>query len=364
MGDVSLPPNTQDVFLLPEHIDTREEFIKLRQNINEEEEAELIEALAGLIERDGQLDSAILIPAKKKDDPFILYAGHRRRRAIALINEKRSRTPGAELMRLRCRIDNSGGDIKRKAITSNLGREGFTALDLAAIIRDLRVEHSWEGFPGTKKISAYLGISPAQVTQHEKLLSATPEIRQALLEKRMTVQGAYDMLNVKPEKQSEVIKKAEELQRVRNQKLTPRIRAAREAKGIKDEAVESPQVRRAIRETSGASTKPIPLTRKELLEELTAFDSSAYGHVDGAIREWVGYFTGAFAEGAGTTTTMRKKFDAMTSKAPKGSKPEPEPEEPKKPAKKKEAKKEAKPKEPAQKKPAKKKSKKSEAPVE
>jgi ParB-like chromosome segregation protein Spo0J len=326
MGDLAATLSQPDVFYLPEQLGTEPLYQRPTGFGDEELEAKKVEKLADAIDRDGQLDSALIIPGKEPGDNPILLAGHRRRRAIALINEKRSALPGAELLRIRCRMIDPKSDLKRIVITSNVQREGYTPLELGQIIKECRQEHQWGEFAGAKKVAQYLGISSAQVTQHEKLLTAPPEIQSCLKDGTLTAQSAFDMLDVKKEKQSEVLKRAEEIQREKSQRLTPKALAARKEKGIENR-LENPAIKKAIRETPGASDsgKLTPLSKKDLLEAIEAFDSPAYGKIDGAVRQWASYFVGTYAKGGGTVATMRKKFDAMTSKASKGTKAEPKP---------------------------------------
>src|SRR3990167_5316727 len=92
--------------------------------------------------------------------------------------------------------------------------------------------------------------------------------------------------------------------------------------------VKRPEVVKAIRETEDATSKPITLSRKDIIEHFEQFDGPIYGHLDSAVREWVRYFADKFVQGKGTERTIMAKWDRMVKKADKGTKqPEPKAEE-------------------------------------
>jgi ParB-like chromosome segregation protein Spo0J len=311
--------NAPEFQLKPEQFNVSEKYNVRRYPGDEELEAKRIERLANVIERDGQLDAVIVTIEDGLEN--VIIAGHRRRRAISMLNERRT-AKGQPLMTVRARLD-TDGDLKRKARTSNVQREDLSPMDLALEIQTIREEHKWEGFPGAKKVADYLGIELTTVTQHEKLLTGSKEVQEKVHAGELTTQSAFDMLNVKPEAIVPVLERAQEIQEQKDRRLTPRARKRREGKGIEDGSrIEHPAVVQAIRETPNATDKPIARTRKEILETLEQFDSPAYGHPDGAVNIFIRYFIDKFAAGIGTPDTMRKKFDAMVLKAPKGTKPE------------------------------------------
>lgn len=326
------------ILLLPDQIRTDDRFTSLRGwSSDQEDEAKRIERLAASIEREGQLDDCILIP---NGDGYVLYAGHRRRRAVALLNQQRA-LRAQPLLKVRCRIDRAGGDVKRRAIASNLHREGFSPMDLALIIRDLRRDNKWEGPRGTKAIAEYLQTSMATIGQHERFLDAPGEIQAELHARRISAETAFTLLKAAPEKVREVLDRAEDIQAATDARRDrpDRNKAHREA-GTKPKRfpLEKPAVVEAMRETEGAIARPIVLSRTELIESIEQFDADSYGYPDGAVRQWVQYFVDKFSKGMGTPETFRKKFDAMVAKAPKGTKPQ-EPRSKKRIAKEKAAKK-------------------------
>ena len=83
----------------------------------------------------------------------------------------------------------------------------------------------------------------------------------------------------------------------------------------KEERVEGPAVRAAIRELKESKGEEVKLarTRKELAEFLLSFDAPAYGSQDSPVRLMAQYFA-KFEKGQGTERTMRAKLEACFSK--------------------------------------------------
>lgn len=322
MSDVAVTmPSATEFEVRPEDLVIDERF-KRAGPMDEEREAKLVEQLANTIERDGQLETVLVAEVKKgEEDVYVVVSGHRRRRAIVLINERRSQN-GKELMKVRCKVER--GDLIRKSLIINLQRKNYSAMQLAHEIKRIRDDKKWEGFAGLKKIAEYMQLDVANIRQHEKLLDAPREIQEKLEEGRIGMQGALELMEVKPEKVPKVLKKAEELQVERDRNLTPSHRAKRAKEGVKEgERIETPAIREAIKETPMATdpNKKPPLTRREILEAIEQFDSDAYGYADGATRIWVRYFVDVYAANKGTNATMIRKFDEMTAKAYHGTRP-------------------------------------------
>lgn len=328
MGDVARIPMPTEVFLLPEVIEIDEKFRRSDYVINEEDEAQEIEDLAATIKTEGQLDAA-LVATGSKPESYVLIAGHRRRRAVILINSNRA---AGDRMKLRCHV--VGGDVLKKSLISNTQRKQLSPMELANWIRKLREENKWEGFQGAKKIKDYLGLNLATITQHEKFLTASIDVQQKLHSGVLTAQGALDVIAANPEKEAEVLANARELQTKKNKtregRMTPRMKKKLQDEGkplpTESNRIEGPTIREAIRQTPGATKAPLLLEKKLILSAIELFDSPAYGFADSAVRQWARYFVDVFAMGGGTVKTMREKFDAMVKKSFKGTKGKPEPE--------------------------------------
>ncbi len=348
MGDVSVGERSamrhghEVVHLLPGEILTDARF-NVRPWSGREEadiaaENQRIERLADSIERDGQIDDAVVMPRVNGDqeEKFVLYIGHRRRAAVALANEKRSANGGG-LLRLRCKVDRTGGDYRRRAIVSNEARQNLTPMDRALLIRQLRDEHRWEGYTGAKSVAKYMGISVASVTQHERLIGAnvSEELQRGLQEGAISVQSALELLGVKQVDQGRVLRRAAEIQHeeavereVRPGRSATRAakaveRAAAPARGVQGARIQHPAVRKAVAEAKGASGRP--RSKAEIIEWFESQDGPGNGYPDGPVRIWVRYLVDKWMAGAGTDTTLQAKWDAMVENADEGTKPKPAP---------------------------------------
>jgi ParB/RepB/Spo0J family partition protein len=366
MGTVNetLRANGSEVlFLLPQHISVDERYnVRPWSGRDEQDlatETKLIEELAASIERDGQLDAGVVVPGKTENE-FVLIGGHRRRRAIALINERRSAS-GESLLRMRVWVDRLDPTAAfRKAVVSNIQRRNLSPMDLALLIQQVKQQNKWEGFPGAKKTAQFLGVSTATVTQHEKLMALAhsdkgQQVQEAVHRGVLSAQSAFDLIAAQKAglDSGEVMARAAGEQAEQNAKIKARGGEVRNASKI-----ENPSVRRAIREiqeenqgkgagkskgidpgasqgakkgipegmaTTETASEPeiVPIakrTRRELLEFFESQDGPANGYPDSAVRVFVRYFVDKYAEGVGTDRTLQAKWDKATEKADQGSK--------------------------------------------
>lgn len=346
---------TETRYLLPEEIIT-DPIYDVRPGEAEDDD---IEELAQSIEANGQEDTGIVSANQVGGasgeigdyyEIFTLIAGHRRRRAISLINTKKSAL-GEPLLKMRVYIDRtitSAAIGLRKAITNNLHRKGYTPMQVALLIERVKKENGWDkqGFKGTKLAAEYLGVNAATITQHEKFLKAPEEVKSALASGEISAQGALLLLtDVKPEKRKEVIEKAREMQaEVEAKKPGKKLRmevisesgiteitesflpeedekpGKKSSKAAKPTRVEAPALRKAARETPEATAGPLPLTKKEILQHLQDIaDAPAYGFPDGDVRQWAKYFVEEFATGRGTERKLLNKFDKLCIGASEGT---------------------------------------------
>ena len=288
------------VYFLPNEIQTDARFNVRPSSADDDGE---IERLAQSIEESGQIDPGVVVPVNQTDEgeDYILLIGHRRRRAITLINTKYALL-GKPLLKMKVAVDRSTraySEQLRHAIASNLHRKSFTPMDLALLIQRLKTENKWIGYQGSKKVADFLGVNPATVTQHERLLGADASIQAGVSTGKLSAQSAFDLLSVKPEKLEEVNE--------RSAQAAPTGRAKNNV------------VKRAIRETEEATARVVSRTRKEIISFFEDLDAPAYGYPDGAIRQFATYFQ-SWTQGGGTARTLTAKFDAMTAKAPQGTK--------------------------------------------
>lgn len=328
MSDALPTDIREELALLPNQIITHARFNVRPFSSESEMEDREVELLAASMEKVGQLDAIIITPDK------VLIAGHRRRRAVLIINEKRS-VRGASLFKLRCAVDRSGGDLRQKAIISNLQRRETSPMDLAYLITQIRKEHDWIGPPGTGQVADYLGVNRATVLQHEKLLCCEKELQNSIHCRIVSAQSAFDLLKglTTPQERSQAIARASEIQS--EDRLHKALEDHKAGKKSEKETIESinlapktriehPAIVKAIRErhvttiTKTSKRPKISLTRTELVNALAQFDTETYSE---PCRSFVHYFVTVFAQGMGTPEELRTRFLAIAQAPSPKSKP-------------------------------------------
>lgn len=319
MSDAQTSPDIslQEIEVLPNQIQTSPRFNvrPFSSEFSTEIEDKLIEQMAESIEKVGQLDAILITPDK------ILIAGHRRRRAVLIINERRS-ARGASLFRLRCAIDRSGGDLRQKSIISNLHRRDTSPMDLAYLITQIRKEFSWQGWAGAKQVANYLNVDQATVVQHERLLCAEKDLQNKVHMRIISAQSAFDLLKGidTPEARQKTIERASEIQ-AENQldKAIESYNAGRKDRAQTTKAIalapktriEHPAIIKAIRErhiTTVTHKVKITLTRAELIASILQFDNDAYPE---QLRAFAHYWAQTYAQGLGSPEDLRNKFLAI-----------------------------------------------------
>jgi ParB/RepB/Spo0J family partition protein len=166
-----------------------------------------IPELARLIHEDGQNTPATV---RETPDGFELVAGHRRWAAIKYLREQ-----GHEDAMLRVFIDPSitnADTAYRVALEENIQRENFTDIEYARQITVIRKKFGWsKGQAGTGNVANFLGVSPATITQKEKLLELPTNIQADVQAGRMSGTAALEVASVQADKQEPVVAKASEL---------------------------------------------------------------------------------------------------------------------------------------------------------
>lgn len=145
------------VSLLPSEIQLDPETLKARPGPEPDHEDQQIEALAKSMSEIGQI---VPLVVEARDSVFWLVDGRRRHQAAQSLKG----------FRLQCVIRDkySGVTALQTAIHANLKRRGYTPVQFANICEEVRKANSWTG---TKEVAEYLGVSRAQVSQHDKLLT-------------------------------------------------------------------------------------------------------------------------------------------------------------------------------------------------
>jgi ParB/RepB/Spo0J family partition protein len=316
------------LYLLPEEITIPESGMDVRPWTSQagatDKETEAIGKLAETIAAEGQI-----MPVKcryGKGGEIILIDGRRRVQSVALINAGKSNkeTP------LRVKVIIGTDEIKgarayRQSMIANIHRLDLSPMDIAQDIKNIREQFKWTGADGTKKVAEYLKVSPATITQHEKLLTLTAEVQAQIHDGTLSRDAAFAVSKVEPSKQAAVVEKAKETQKEEKAASKAKPPADKPATGNKQPTkaaaretgtVKARHIRKAAREID--PTKPQPRSKKEIVEFFAEKEGAAYGHANGAVQTFIREFC-AWVLGGSSDRKLDKLFDVMVEKADKGT---------------------------------------------
>lgn len=284
-----------------------------------DDEQTAVQALADSIQAEGQIEP---VEVRRVNGKLHITVGTRRRNAVMLINM--SAAEGVSPVRLRAIVkeDVSDESAFRRAMFENLHRKSMSPMDMAANVKAIRERFAWTGKAGTKWVADYLKVSPATVTQHEKLLTLEPEFQEKVHGGVMSADAAFKLLDVKPELRGEVLEKAgaEVIPAVTPVKGKITAKGKAKIKARNTGKIQAKHVKKAARNTEGATDKAQAMNRKEIVEFFAEIrDSPLYGYPDGQVRAFASYFTEKFVAGLGSERTMYKYFDAMVERAGRGT---------------------------------------------
>ncbi|HEX6825459.1 MAG TPA: ParB/RepB/Spo0J family partition protein [Nitrospiraceae bacterium] len=289
----------------------------------EKKRNENLERLADSIKKNGQLQhiGVRLIEAGDPDEnEYEVLYGHRRVAAIALLNETAKKPIYVKCMVYR---DVDSKEALQKAMAENLHREDFSPMDLALDIQRIRTMYGWEGGKGTRSVAAFLGVSPATITQHEKLFTLDDDIQAQVHNGKISAQAAFDLAAVKPEKRKAVMDRAAELQAEENGDGNGG-EAGENGDGEAATAAGNGKIKRgnvlaAARQTEDALQVAKPMTRKEILDWIGQFDGPGNGYANSAERQFCRYFVSVWAKGEGSDKKLNKLWADLTESAPEGT---------------------------------------------
>lgn len=228
-----------------------------------------IPELARTISEEGQIEPCIV---RETDDGYVLVAGHRRHAAVSSL-----RAAGEDVM-LQCIVRQMDENTAfRNACLENIQSEDFTGIEFGALCRTLRERYKKAGWDkkgsGTAAVAEHLGVSPATVTTHEKLLDLPPGVQDDVQSGRLSVNAALELAGVEDEARPDVLDKAKQLadadadKRARNEEKRQRI------------AQERVSGRRQVGVAGGKKTAPQTAeendARAEEAEVAEAFDNTA-----------------------------------------------------------------------------------------
>ncbi len=214
----------------------------------------------------------------------------------------------------------------RRAAHENILRENISPIDFAFNIQTLRKRGKLEGQKGTKKVAEFFRVSPATVTQHEKLLKLSDEIQKAIHEGVISRDAAFVLVSQPVDKQQEILDVAIGKQRgeveveaaasAEAEVNAPKPKKAGKRSGAAGKGgVKAKHVRAAAREVTGTTTKR---SRGEILEFFAGMIGPAYGYPDGAVHQFCNNFE-KWAKGEIQDRTLDKYWAAMVERSPKGT---------------------------------------------
>jgi len=156
------------------------------------------------IQSEGQLEPGVV---RETEEGYVLVSGERRLRAV-----QAARAEGENDLLFRAIVEEMDADQAiRVALHENVHRDNFSAIEFARNVKFARSKFGWPGKTGTNKVAEYLEVSPATVTQAERLLALPDEIQARLAAGEISTFTALEFANVKPEKVDEVAAEAVEI---------------------------------------------------------------------------------------------------------------------------------------------------------
>lgn len=227
----------------PEHVLTDPDVKGLREWTGSTPQELRIPELARTIYEEGQKYPCL---TRETPDGFMMIDGERRRAAVQMIRENVDGLfgdgPNSDFP-LRIIVDELAKDDSqalRATFITTTQREDFNAIEYARGMGYLRKKFGWEGGKGTVEVASFLGVSPATVTQSERLLKLPADIQDSVKNRRITPTAALEMATSPVEKMPEVAAKAQELankdaekKREKLKKTTDFVSAAVKEKGQK-----------------------------------------------------------------------------------------------------------------------------------
>lgn len=209
------------------------------------------------------------------DEGYVLYDGHRRREAVQIIREEWDAT---WTLRILVDSDLTKADALRSAMLADSQHEKFTPMELGRNIAFLRKQFNWEGGDKTAVVADFLGVSPATVTQMERLTDAADEVRMKVERGELTVSAALDLISVtstvpegeeRTEAQEKVAAKAKEIAQRQADKKEASKPQAKRTPLTKEQQRVAENVRRAAEED------------RKKRQELSHSDATPGSHTNG-----------------------------------------------------------------------------------
>lgn len=285
--------------------------------------------------------------AKEGEPRYAIIAGRRRRKAALMYNMGLGEGQAPIKLAAIVSAKEKEGRLFQIAAHENILRRNISPMDFALNIKTAR-----EKIKGTDKIAAFFGVSPAQITQHEKLLTLPDELQGRVGSGELSKDDAFKLAEIAKveggEKAREVADQAlaaeksvldsavqgDVLGEVEGSvvgELAGEIRSDDDSavgaigagasksgkkKGgavkKKAAAARTSVISKAAREAAEKSdkTKVIPRKKKEILEFFESCLGPVYGHANGAVHGFVGVLLD-YAAGKVTDKKLQNAFDRL-----------------------------------------------------
>ena len=163
-----------------------------------------IPELARLIQEEGQKYPCLV---RETPDGYMMIDGERRRQAVKMLREE------GDDIQLQVLVDPTAGDDNalRAALLSFTQHEDLTPIEFANAVKLLRRRFHWASGQGTQEIAGFLGVSPATITQAERLLTLPVEVQEKVASGQLKPAAALEGATSPVEVQPAVFQKAQEI---------------------------------------------------------------------------------------------------------------------------------------------------------
>ena len=232
----------------PDNVLDDPDIMKLREWSGASDQELAIPELARTIAEEGQDQPALV---RETPDGYMIVDGHRRKAAIKLLREE------GDDIALRVIVQEKNDDqALRGALLTFTQHKGLTGIEFGKAVKMLRARFHLSGSDGTAEIANYMGVSPATITQYERLTAAAPETQAMVKNKRMKATTALEAATSPAEVQPAVVAKAAELADAEHaEKATKRTRG-RKPKSESETPNPAP--------ATDANPAPAPITTKHV----------------------------------------------------------------------------------------------------
>ena len=197
----------------PDDLLTDPAILQIRDWNGRSEQECTIPELARMIQEETQLEPGLCY--LNADNRLVLFDGERRRQAIRLLRMRGAVNRYGEPFLFRILISEveTADQALRGAALSFTQKAALKPLEFTRLVALLRERYDWRGAPGTEAIAEHLGVSPATVTQAEKLSGTSAQTQEQIRDGELSASTALDsgLVDIALEDQPAVIEEAKAL---------------------------------------------------------------------------------------------------------------------------------------------------------